>query len=100
MKSLSSDPKPMERVECMYSLLVKEMADYTFSQTDAHSLDMVEIYRWVMGNKVRTAGYILRRIIKIDWSNRLPLRHIISKSFNRVTPTAHPIELSTVIAKI
>jgi len=50
----------------MYSLLVREMTIYTFTQAKEHSLDMVEIYRWVMGKKVSITGCNLGIIVKTD----------------------------------
>lgn len=57
-KSLSHDPQQLRTVKDMYSLLVKEAAGYMFNQVNRNSVDMIEIYRWVTGKKVNTAGRI------------------------------------------
>ncbi|KAL1798009.1 hypothetical protein ACET3X_004615 [Alternaria dauci] len=50
-KSLTLDPQPLRNVGDMYSLLIKEVTGYMFSEVNRNSVDMVEIYRLVNGKK-------------------------------------------------
>jgi hypothetical protein len=84
----------------MYSLLIKEVTGYIFSQVNRSSVDMLEIYKLVAGKKVNMAGHILRKTVQTDGSHRLLLKQVIFKSSNEVTPAAHPITLSSTTAKI